>query len=235
MDFQQYVFSSPYFGWLCRGILFTLLITVLTTLISTLLGAFISILRTNTNPWIRLAGSIYINLFRNIPPVPLLLFLVFGLPNIFPSISGRFFPMGMEFPILIAGLSLNTSAYIAEILRSGLRAIPQIHYDTAKILGLGPIAIRVRVIYPQALRIALPALGTRLIHNMKNSSVALVLPLPVNSMEVLGQTGRIAGQTFAWAEPLIFAAAVYLSFAIILSIFLNRMARNAQKKIEIIQ
>ncbi len=235
MDFQHYVFSEPYFGWLCRGILFTLFVTVLTTLISIGLGAFISALRVNTNRWMRGVGLIYIILFRNIPLVPLLLFLVFGFPKIFPAFSGQFLPAGTEFLLLIAGLSLNTSAYIAEILRSGIRAIPQVYYDTAKILGLGPLAIRVRVIYPQALRIVLPVLGTRLIHNMKNSSVALVLPLPVNSMEVLGQAGRIAGQTFAWAESLIFAAVVYLSFSVVLSIFVNRKARNAQKKIEIIQ
>jgi polar amino acid transport system permease protein len=235
MDFQKYIFSDPYFGWLCQGILFTLIITLLTTIISVLFGFLIASCRMNSNRWLQTFGTVYINLFRNIPPVPLLLFLVFGLPSIFPQIFKEFFSFGIEFPLLVLGLSFNTSAYIAEILRSGINAVPKVHLEAARVLGLKPAAIRMKVIYPQALRITFPALGTRLIHNMKNSTMALVLPLPLNAMEVLGQAGRIAGQTFAWAEPLVFAAFVHLTLAFILSFIMSRVSRNAQRKVEILQ
>lgn len=233
MDFQKYVFSEPYFGWLCRGILFTLIITILTTVISILLGIFIASCRMKNRRWLRGFGIVYINTFRNIPPIPLLLFLVFGLPSVFPDLFGNFFSRGIEYPLLILGLSLNTSAYIAEIFRSGIRAVPRVYFDAGVVLGLKPHAVRFKIIYPQVLRIVLPALGTRLIHNMKNSTMALVLPLNVGAMEVLGQAGRIAGQTFAWAEPIVFAALVHLTLAVVLSFFLNRAAQNAQIKVEI--
>ncbi len=73
---------------------------------------------------------------------------------------------------------------------------------------------------------------TRLIHNMKNSAIALVLPLAVDNMEVVGQAGRIAGQTFAWAEPLIFAAAVHLTLAVSMGFFVNKLAGITQRKVE---
>jgi ABC-type amino acid transport system permease subunit len=138
----------------------------------------------------------------------------------------------MEFGLLIAALSLNTSAYIAEILRSGIRAVAPQHHDAGRTLGLSPRRIRIFITYPQAIRIALPALGTRLIHNMKNSTIALVLPISVDRMELLGQAGRIAGQTFAWAEPLIFAAAAHLTLAVLLGLVVNKLATVAQYKVE---
>jgi His/Glu/Gln/Arg/opine family amino acid ABC transporter permease subunit len=233
MNFREYVFAEPYFGWLCAGVQMTLLITALTTILSLVLGAVIAAFGTSSSRPGRLVAKTYVSLFRNLPLVPLLLFLVFALPGVFQSLTGRRFPVGMDFLLLVLGLSLNTSAYIAEILRSGIQALPAEHAFAARVLGLKPLAIRISVVYPQALRIVLPALGTRLIHNMKNSAIALVLPLPLEYMEVVGQAGRIAGQTFAWAEPLLFAAAVHLSLAILFSLIVNKLAREAQQKIEV--
>lgn len=233
MDFQSYVFSEPYRGWLCRGAFMTLVIACLTTMLSLVLGGIVSALRTQRSACGYLPARIYVSLFRNLPIVPLLLFLVFGLPGAFHALVGKPFPRGHEFPLLVLGLSLNTSAYIAEILRSGLRGVPRGHWEAGRVLGLSPMAVRLKVLYPQALRIALPALGTRLIHNMKNSTIALLLPLSVDRMEVVGQAGRIAGQTFAWAEPLIFAAAVHLVLAVGLGVWINHLARKAQSRVEV--
>lgn len=233
MNFREYIFAEPYFGWLCTGVQVTLLITAMTTVISLLLGVAVAMFATSSSRSGRIGAKIYVSLFRNLPPIPLLLFLVFALPGVFLSLTGHRFPTGMGFPLLVLGLSLNTSAYVAEIFRSGIQALPAEHALAARVLGLQPLAIRTSVVYPQALRIVLPALGTRLIHNMKNSAIALVLPLPLDRMEVVGQAGRIAGQTFAWAEPLLFAAAVHLSLAVLFSLIVNKLARDAQRKIEV--
>lgn len=232
MNFAEYVFNEPYFGWLCRGVGFTLLITTMTTVLSLLLGTMIATMRTAGGVVGPIVAKVYIAIFRNIPPVPLLLFLIFALPGVFRSLTGLVFPTGMEFSFLIAGLSLNTSAYIAEILRSGIRAVPVEHYGAGRVLGMTGGQIRRSIVYPQAIRVALPALGTRLIHNMKNSAIALILPLAVDNMEVVGQAGRIAGQTFAWAEPLIFAALVHLTLAVLLGLVINKLAGITQSKVE---
>lgn len=217
VDFQQYIFSPPYSEWLCRGIVFTLWISLLTSICSLFLGLLVCALRMSRHRIARTLGVIYIGLFRNIPPVPLLLLLVFGFPGFHLYLTGSELDVDMCFYFLILGLSLNTSSYIADIFRSGVMGIPATQVEAAKVLGLSRMDIRLRVIMPQALRIAFPALGTRLIHNMKNSAVALVLPIRTDNMEIMGQAGRIAGQTFSWAEPLIFAAVVYTALSLLLS------------------
>ncbi len=108
MDFQRYVFSEPYFGWLCRGILFTLIITILTTVLSILLGSFIASCRLKNRRWLRGFGIVYINTFRNIPPVPLLLFLVFGLPSVFAALVHLTLAVALSF-------FLNRAAQNAQI------------------------------------------------------------------------------------------------------------------------
>ncbi len=232
VDFERYVMSEPYLGWLISGVGMTIIIATLSGVISLLLGVAVTTARISERQFPRWAARIYICIFRNLPPVPLLLFLVFALPGLYRTVFGISFPRGMEFGLLIAGLALNTSAYLAEILRGGVRGVQAQHWDAAKVCGLSRSKTLLLVVYPQALRITLPAIGTRLIHNMKNSSIALVLPLAPMYMDVTSQAGRIAGQTFAWAEPLIFAAGAYLILTVVLSILINRLASRSQLKVE---
>lgn len=232
LDFSRYVFAPPYLGWLCQGFLMTLVIGVLGAVCGTILGLLVLRLRGAANCAARAMGTSYIMLFRNLPMVPLLLFLTFALPGIWRQLTGANLPRESEFHFLILGLSLNAGAYIAEILRAGVEAIPHEQLEAARTLGLSPKVIRRRIVFPQAARIVAPALASRYIHIMKNSSLALVVPLQPDLMEMVGQVGRIAGQTFAWAEPLLFAAVGYLSLSLFLSWILNRWANHEQLKIE---
>jgi His/Glu/Gln/Arg/opine family amino acid ABC transporter permease subunit len=231
MDFGRYVFGAPYFAWLCRGVLMTILIGVISGIGAAIIGFLVLRCRCSARGPLRALGIGFVMTFRNLPLVPLLLFLTFGLPGLWTGLSGRPFPRGLELTLVILGLALNTAAYLTEIMRAGVTAVAPQQVDAARSLGLTPGAIRRCVIYPQAARIVAPALASRFIHNMKNSTVALVVPLPVDVMEVVGQAGRIAGQTFSWAEPLIFAAGVHLLLAVCLGYLLNHWAGLEQAKI----
>ena len=232
MNFQKYVFSEPYFHWLLRGAVMTLAIAALTSVLALAVGIAVGMLRASNKTLLRGAGFIYVLVFRNLPLLPFLLFLTFALPDITQLAFGMTFPRGTEFVLLICGISLNTAGYIAEIFRSGMKAISQEQYYAGRVLGLRPRTIYWRILFPQSLRIAFPALGSRLMHNMKNSSIALVLPLSVDHAEIMGQAARIAGQTFAWAEPLIFAACVYLCLAFAISLGIRRLNKINTLRIE---
>jgi polar amino acid transport system permease protein len=232
MDFGRYVFAEPYFGWLCRGLLMTVLISVISGTAAALLGLVLSRLRLATLPAARIGADTFVIIFRNLPLVPLLLFLTFGLPNLWSELAGIPFPRGLELSLLLTGLSLNTGAYFAEILRSGVSGVPPQQKEVARTIGLTAATIRWYVVYPQAVRIVAPALATRYIHNMKNSAMALVVPLPLGMMEVVGQAGRIAGETFSWVEPLIVAAALHLLLSLGAGRLLNRWASRAQSRVE---
>jgi polar amino acid transport system permease protein len=231
VDFGRYVFGSPYFDWLCRGVLMTLLIATLSGIGAAVVGLVVLQCQRSTNRVLSAFGAGFVLVFRNLPLVPLLLFLTFGVPGFWTQMCRCPFPRGLEFHLLLLGLGLNTGAYLAEILRAGVAAVAPEQVEAARALGLTPGAIRRRVIYPQALRIVAPALASRFIHNMKNSSLALVVPLPVEMMEVVGQAGRIAGQTFSWAEPLVFAACIHLLLSVGLGRLLNHWAGREQARV----
>lgn len=230
MNFNDYIFSPPYSNWLLQGAVFTIIISFLTTSFSLFLGIINCFMNISSHKTLRCWAQTNVIVFRNTPPVPLLLFLSFGLPGIYSSITGKPFLRDTTFFFLIIGLSLNTSAYISEIVRSGLKAIPNQNIDSARILGFGNKDINLSILLPQAIHNCLPALSTRIIHNIKNSSIALVLPLSVNHMEIMGQAGRIAGQTFAWAEPLLVSAIFYIIITITLKLAVNRYIKVSKRK-----
>ena len=231
MDFGHYVFGPPYFGWLWRGVLMTLLIATVSGLFAAVIGFLVLQCHISTRRPLRGLGAGFVLVFRNLPLIPLLLFLTFGLPGLWAQLCGCPFPRELELELLLLGLALNTGAYLAEILRAGVAAVAQQQVEAARTLGLAPGAIRRCVIYPQAVRIVAPALASRFIHNMKNSTLALVVPLPVEMMEVVGQAGRIAGQTFSWVEPLVFAACIHLALSLGLGQLLNRWASREQARV----
>jgi His/Glu/Gln/Arg/opine family amino acid ABC transporter permease subunit len=232
VNFTDYVFSPPYFGWLLLGLTMTLVITIASAVLAVAF-AFL-ILRCHLSEYraLRWAGAGYVVALRNLPLVPLLLFLTFVTPHLWYQVWHHAIPRRFEIYVLIFGLALNTAAYLSEILRAGVRAVVVEQVHVARTLGLSSSLVRVHVVYPQAIRVTAPALASRFIHNMKNSTLALIVPLPVDRMELAGQAGRIAGQTFSWAEPLLFVAVVHLGLALGLGWILNCWASAEQKKIE---
>jgi His/Glu/Gln/Arg/opine family amino acid ABC transporter permease subunit len=233
MDFKQYVFGEPYFGWLLRGVEMALVISILSGILAIVLGYFILLCQLSPNRFLRILGIGYVVIFRNIPLLPLLLFLMFGVPGVWKDFTGSSFPRNFEFYFLLAGMGLNTGAYIAEILKAGVKAVSPGQTEVSKMLGLSQKATQFKVVFPQAIRIVAPALASRIIHNTKNSTMALIIPLQVDWMEVVGQAGRIAGQTFTWVEPLAFAAVVHLILALGIGKILNHWALQQQKHVEV--
>jgi His/Glu/Gln/Arg/opine family amino acid ABC transporter permease subunit len=231
MNFGRYVLAPPYFGWLCSGLLMTVMISLISVFFAALIGLLVVQCQIAASRALRIIGAGFVIVFRNLPLVPLLLFLTFGLPGIWTKLSGAPFPRGLELLLLLLGLAVNTGAYVAEILRAGVAAVAPQQIDVARTLGLSPTAIRLRVVYPQALRIVAPSLASRVVHTVKNSTLALIVPLPVELLDVVGQAGRIAGETFSWAEPLIFAAGAHLLLSLGLDWLLNRWATHEQAKI----
>ncbi len=230
MDFSQYVFSEPYSSWLLKGILHTLIISSTTAILAFLLAVIIHFYAISSRKFFRYTTFVFVQLFRNIPPLPLLLLLVFGLPGLFKSVTGMIFPPDYVYGLLILGLSVNTAAYFSEILKSGYRSLPTNTFDTFRILGIPKSKWFIKIILPQEIYTTFPALTLRFIHNLKNSSLALVIPLEVDQMELMGQTGRIAGQTFAWAEPLIFSVVIYLTLTFITNLFVNYYKKSLDQR-----
>jgi len=151
------------------GLLVTLGIGIAAILGSTLLGALLGILRASQRRILWVPAMLYIQAFRNVP----LLILVFW-AFFFPPTIG--FELSRIASMLLA-LTLFTSAYIAEIVRGGIRAVPAGHIEAARVLGMGRLQIQLWVVLPQAFFNMLPALAGRYVVSVKNTSLGFLIGL----------------------------------------------------------
>ena len=151
------------------GLLLTLEIGLMAILFSTVLGAVLGVMRHSRNPLAWVPAMLYIQTLRNIPLL-ILIFWAFFVPPYFGWETSQFTS------VLIA-LTLFTAAYIAEIVRGGMRAIPEGHIQAARALGLGRLHVQLWVILPQAFYNMIPAISGRYIVSIKNTSLAFLIGL----------------------------------------------------------
>jgi polar amino acid transport system permease protein len=151
------------------GLLLTLLLGLSAILLATLLGVIIGAMRESAWFLLRAFSMAYVQLFRNVPLVILLFWAYF-----FPSVAGL---QLSKFSSVLLALTLFTAAYIAEIVRGGIRSVPRGHVEAARALGMRPLQIRLWIVLPQALYYMLPALAGRYVVSMKNTSLAFLIGL----------------------------------------------------------
>ena len=135
-----------------------------------LLGIGIAVLRLLPLPPLRLALTFYVEVFRNIPSVALLIFIVFALPDLNVLIDYE--------PSVVLTLALVCSAFTADYLRSGINTIRSSQIEAALSLGMRPLQVIAAVVLPQALRSVVQPITSLLIALMLSTSLASQVPLP---------------------------------------------------------
>jgi polar amino acid transport system permease protein len=207
---------------LIQGLIYTLFLTAITSVLSLFSGISIGIFRLSNRRFISRTAALYVEIFRNIPALVLIIFWAFAFPNILPAeartailfdntiTNGIAALTGLPVPYyalaVIIALTLNTSAYLAEIFRAGVGTIAQEHLDAARTLGASKLFVLGQILLPQGLRAAFPAISTRLVHNMKNTSLAAFVSVPVFFHSINTSISR----SFRALEFLLLAAIVYL-------------------------
>ena len=160
--------------------------------------------------------------------LPVLVFLVLGAPLTFdPPVAGKFNIsggsfIGPEFMSLYLALSFYTAAFIAEIVRAGIRGVPKGQTEAAYALGIQPGRTMRLVILPQALRIIIPPMTSQYLNLTKNSSLAVAIgyaDLVAVGGTILNQTGRAIEVVAIWL-------AIYLSISLATSLFMNWFNRK---------
>jgi general L-amino acid transport system permease protein len=156
--------------------------------------------------------------------LPLLALLGFGLSSglEYPTL-GRFnYENGLtvepEFMALLAGLSIYTAAFIAEIVRSGITAVPRGQKEAAAALGLRPWQIQRLVVIPQAMRVVIPPLTNQYLNLTKNSSLAVAIGYP-DLVSVFA--GTVLNQTNQAVEVILITMAVYLAISLATALAMN--------------
>ena len=180
------------------GLLVTLQIGVTSILAGLVGGLVLALLRLYGARPVRVATRIYIDIFRSIPLLVLLIVVYYALPFVGIRLS--------PFVSAVTALSLVSAAYTAEIFRAGIEAIPHGQFEAAQALGLSPRHMMVDVILPQAIRIVIPPLTNNCINVMKDTALASVVAMP----DLLKQATQ-AQALSANPTPLIGAAIIYVA------------------------
>jgi polar amino acid transport system permease protein len=222
---------------LAQGLRLTLILTLITTLLSMGLGLVVGSLRLLRQRWARLPALLFVEIFRNIPAIVLIIFWAYAFPNLFPAeLRQRLFfnnfivnrlsdVTGLPIPwyaiAAILALTLNTAAYIAELFRAGVGAIAQEHVHAAQTMGATWPAIFKTLLIPGGVRAAYPAITTRLIHNLKNTALVSIVAVP----ELFNSIHTAITRSFLAVEFLTLAALLYLGLALGLSALLRWLER----------
>jgi polar amino acid transport system permease protein/polar amino acid transport system substrate-binding protein len=191
----------------------TLGLSVAAFLLAVPVGLLLAVGRVYGGPIARAAARVYIELFRGTPVLLQLYVLYYGL--------APYWNLG-PIEAAILGLGLNYGAYEAEVYRGALLAIPRGQTEAAKALGLGPSQTLRRVLLPQALRLALPAMTNDFVSLLKDSSL-------VSAIAVIELTKRMtiaAVDLRGWLVPGLACAALYLALSFPLSELARRLERR---------
>lgn len=188
-----------YRGVLLGGLWVAVRVSIVALVISAVIGLALAVLRLSRPPvsWIATA---YINVFRGVPALVSVVWVYFGLA----------FLLEINFSVFQAGviaLSLLYSAFLAEIFRSALAAVPPGHREAGQALGLRSSRIFFSIILPQAVKVALPNIGSMYIGMVKDTSTFTIIGL----LEVVRVTQNLVSTTF---QPFVFYTAAALIYVI---------------------
>ncbi len=213
-----------------EGIKYTVLIASLGTLFGLLIALLLTVLRIQEpskkdrlkDRIIKrisiIISSSYVEFFRGTPMMVQAMIFFYGFARI-----------GFRMPIIVAGLvivSLNTAAYLTEVLRSGINGIDPGQMEAARAIGLSRTQAFRYVIFPQALKNMLPAIGNELVVNIKDTAVLSVIG--VSELFYMGKS--VAGTYYRYTEAFVLVAFIYLVIVIIMTRLLSFIVKKVNQK-----
>ena len=194
---------GPAFG---QALLLTWKLTVLSFVPGFLLGVLVTVLRLLPLPPLRFVLAGYVEIFRNIPSVALLIFIVFALPDLQVVIDYE--------PSVILTLALVCSAFTADYLRTGINTVAGGQAEAALSLGMRPLQVITSVVLPQAMRSVVQPMTSLLIALMLSTSLASQVPFPGRELTTL--VSKIANDSAAGIPAFAVAAALYVATGLLI-------------------
>ena len=212
------VTSGLYAEWLWQGLIVTLQLAVLSCVLGFLLGLVVVVARMSPVAPLRWLAQLYLEFIRNTPLVIQIFFWYFGAYEVLPqAVNDWLNQWPFEFVAAVIALTVYTSAFIAEDIRSGIRAVPPQQMEAARSQGFAYLAAMRFVILPQAVRITLPPLIGQFLNATKNSSLAMTIGVA----ELTYQARQIESVTFKGLEAFTAATLVYLLVSLTITVVVS--------------
>jgi polar amino acid transport system permease protein len=207
-------FLVEYAPMFLGGVPLTLLVAALSITLAIGFAILGALGRISSHATIYAIASLYVSLVRGTPLIVQIIFVYSALPQ-----------FGIVLPPLVAGvfaLGFNFGAYMTEVFRAGIQAIPRGQLEAAEAIGMTRSDTMRRVVLPQAVRIVIPAIGNDFIEMLKASALISYVSL----QELFWRTRTVGSATFRSFETLMFAAVVYWLMTIVFSILQERLEQR---------
>lgn len=207
--------SVPFILW---GTLVTLKYTVFSIFFGLILGTVLAIFKISHLKPLTYFGRFYTSIFRGTPLLVQLSLVYFATPQL----------TGYKITAFEAGLfafSLNSGAYISEIIRAGIQAVDKGQFEAALSLGVSYGSAMKDIILPQAIKNILPALVNEMVDLLKESALVSV----IGEMDLLRRANIVAAQKYIYFEPLILVAAVYYILVMTFSSFAKKFEKRMRR------
>ena len=206
MDFGKMIKWIPTF---IDGMIVTVVLSLMTVFLGSIIGLVATFLQQSQKKSLKAVANIYTQIIRGTPLLVQLYIWLYGLPLIGISLPALPFLGDVygsrEFLTAVVALSINSGAYICELLRGGLESIDKGQMEAGRSLGLSRKETMKSVIIPQAIRVVLPGLGNEFIAMIKESSIVSV----VGIFDVMYTSNIVKAATYSIFEPLIIVAIIY--------------------------
>lgn len=206
---------------LMQGIKLTVLISLLSIVIGIVIGFFACIMGMSKNPVLKGLSAVYVWIIRGTPMLVQAFIIYFGMPQVVqvfnPSFRIEAFTAG------VITLSLNAGAYLSEIFRSGISAVPKGQVEAARSLGMGKAKTMIKVVLPQAVKIAIPSMVNQFIITVKDTSILSVIGLA----DVVNKAKVYVGKSYQFFATYIMVAVYYL---VVISILMV-ISKHLEKKL----
>ena len=218
MDFGK-VFSGA-MPLLLEGLKLTVITSLVSILIGMVIGLLVCLMKMSKNVVLRAIAGVYIWIIRGTPMLVQAFIVFFGVPQVV-----RMFVSDFKFTALTAGiitLSLNAGAYLAEIDRGGIMAVPKGQTEAARSLGLSQGQAMRKVVLPQAIKFSIPSLVNQFIITIKDTSILSAIGMA----ELVNKAKTYVGSTYTFFETYLVVAAMYLVIISILMIISNYIEKK---------
>lgn len=206
-----------YYAVFLEGLGVTVFLTVVVILLAGFLAIPLALARMSDTRWIRWPADFFVEFIRATPLILQLIYIYYVLP----SAGIRLEPITAA----IIGLTINYSAFMSEVYRSGIQAVPKSQYEAARSLGIRPSIIFIKVVFPQAFRIVVPSLGNYLIALFKDTALASV----VTVQELMFSGQIIAARNYQYFTVYTVTALLYFAVGYPAALFVRRLERWSQR------
>ena len=206
---------------LMEGLGMTIRITVLSLIIALVVGILVCLMNISSNKVLRAIAKFYIWLIRGTPMLVQAFYFYFALPQLVQGLTGTQFRIDIFTASLIT-LSMNAGAYISEIFRGSIEAVPKGQMEASRSLGLSYAKTMQKIILPQAFRICLPSLVNQFIITLKDSTILYAIGLA----EIMNKAKIYVGRTMESFATYTWVAIFFLAIVTVLSLVSRYVERR---------